>query len=290
MEVNNYKKVQKVLFVILLANLLVAVLKLVVGAIIKSASMTADGFHSISDGSSNLVGLIGIYFASQPEDVDHPYGHNKYETLAGIFISFMLFLAGFRVILGAIGRFREPVIPEVSIASLIALVLTLVVNIFVCTLEYRKGKELDSQILISDSMHTRSDIFISVGVLLTLIGIRLGFPPIIDPIVSLVVAGFIMHAGYEIFKENSGVLVDEVAVDSDEIKNVVMTFEEVKDAHKIRSRGSLNDLNIDLHIQVDASLDVERSHELVHDIEEAIRSRFHRNSEVIVHVEPYKED
>ena len=110
MEVNNYKKVQKVLFVILLANLLVAVLKLVVGAIIKSASMTADGFHSISDGSSNLVGLIGIYFASQPEDVDHPYGHNKYETLAGIFISFMLFLAGFRVILGAIARFREPVI------------------------------------------------------------------------------------------------------------------------------------------------------------------------------------
>lgn len=290
METNNFKKVQQILFIILLANLLVAVLKLVVGSIIKSVSMTADGFHSISDGSSNVVGLIGIYFASQPEDEDHPYGHNKYETLAGLFISFMLFLAGGRVILGAIERFKEPVIPEVTIASLMVLILTLIINIIVSTIEYRKGKELKSQILISDSLHTRSDVFISLGVLVTLIGIRLGFPPIIDPIASLVLASFIIHAGYEIFKENSDVLLDGVAIDPKQIKNIVMSFEDVKDAHKIRSRGGINDLNIDLHIEVNPNLDVEKSHELVHDIEEAIKAKFYENSEVIVHVEPYRED
>lgn len=286
---NNFKKVQQILFIILLANLLVAALKLIVGSIIKSASMTADGFHSLSDGSSNIVGLIGIHFASQPEDERHPYGHNKYETLAGLFISFMLFFVGGKVILDAIGRFKVPIIPEITIASIVVLIFTLIINIVVSVTEYRKGKELNSQILISDSMHTRSDIYISLGVLITLIGIKLGLPPIIDPIASLVVAGFIINAGYEIFKENSDVLLDSVAIDSGEIRDVVMSLEDVKDAHKIRSRGGLNDLNIDLHILVDSKLDIEKSHELVHDIEDLIKENFNRNSQVIVHVEPYEE-
>lgn len=286
---NNFKRVQQILFIILLANLLVATLKLIVGSIIKSASMTADGFHSLSDGSSNIVGLIGIHFASQPEDEQHPYGHNKYETLAGLFISFMLFFVGGKVILDAIQRFKVPIIPEITIVSIVVLIFTLIINIVVSVTEYRKGKELNSQILISDSMHTRSDIYISSGVLITLIGIKLGLPPIIDPIVSLVVAGFIIHAAYEIFKENSDVLLDSAAIDSEEIRNVVMSFEDVKDAHKIRSRGGLNDLNIDLHILVDSKLDIEKSHELVHDIEDLIKENFNKNSQVIVHVEPYEE-
>src|SRR5690554_2303257 len=171
---NNYKKVQGILFVILLANLIVAALKIFIGSIIKSASMTADGFHSLSDGSSNIVGLIGIHFASKPEDESHPYGHNKFETLAGLFISFMLFLAGGKVVLGAIERFKEPIIPEITIESILVLIFTLIVNIVVSVTEYKKGKELNSQILIPDSMHTRSDIYVSLVVLATLIGIKLG--------------------------------------------------------------------------------------------------------------------
>jgi len=200
----------------------------------------------------------------------------------------MLFLASGKIILGAFERINNPIIPEVTIESLLVLIFTLIVNIVVSLVEYRKGKELNSQILISDSMHTRSDIYISLGVLATLIGIKLGLPPIIDPMVSLVVAGFIIHAGYEIFRENSDVLVDGAAVDSDVIKTIVKNFEEVMDVHKIRSRGSISNLHIDLHIEVDPKLDVERSHELVHDIEDAIRENFNKNSHVIVHVEPYE--
>ncbi|NMA01813.1 MAG: cation transporter [Clostridia bacterium] len=287
---NNFKRVQKVLFIILLANIFIAVLKIITGSIIKSASLTADGFHSLSDASSNIVGLIGIHFASKPKDEDHPYGHNKFETLAGLFISVMLFFAGGKVILGAIERFQNPIALEISIESLIVLIFTLIVNIVVSITEYRKGKELNSPILISDSMHTRSDIFVSMGVLATLIGVKLGFPPIIDPLTSIIVALFILHIGYEIFKDNSYVLLDGVAVCSEEIKDVVMSFEDVKDAHKIRSRGSINNLNIDLHIEVDATLDVEKTHKLVHDIEDAIKEKINENSQVIVHVEPYNEE
>jgi len=289
MEANNFKKIQQVLVIILLANLLVASLKIIIGSIINSASMTADGFHSLSDASSNIIGLIGIYFASQPKDKEHPYGHNKFETLAALFISFMLFFVGGKVILGAIERFIEPIALKISIESLIVMIFTLIINVVVATAEYRKGKELNSQILISDSMHTRSDIYVSVGVLATLIGVKLGLPPIIDPIASLAVAGFIIYAGYEIFKENSDVLLDGAAVDSEQIKVVCMSFEYVKDVHKIRSRGSINDLHIDLHLVVNSKLDVEKSHKLVHDIEDAIKAKFNKNSQVIAHVEPYKE-
>lgn len=289
MEKNTFKSVQKVLLIILFANLFVAVLKIVIGAIIQSASMTADGFHSLSDGSSNIVGLIGIKLASKPKDNDHPYGHSKFETLSGLFISIMLFAVGGKVIISAIGRFRNPVMMNITVESLIVLLVTLVINIFVSVIEFKKGKELNSQILVSDSMHTRSDIFVSIGVLVTLIAVRLGLPPVIDPIASLAVSGFIIHAAYEIFKENTDVLVDKSIVDTKEIKNLVMSFEQVKGAHNIRSRGSQNALFIDLHILVEPHLSIEESHNLVHDIEEIIKINVNNNTQVIAHLEPYNE-
>lgn len=289
MEKNNYKEVQKILAIILVANLLVAGLKILVGTIIKSTSMTADGFHSVSDGASNVIGLIGIHFASKGRDKEHPYGHSKYETLAGLFISLMLFIAGGNVILAAIEKFRNPVMPEVTTMSLLALVFTLIVNIVVSNIEYRKGKELNSQILISDSMHTRSDVYISLGVLATLIAIKLGFPIWIDPLASLVVAAFIIQAAYEIFRNNSHILLDGEAIDSEDIREVVMSFEEVKDVHKIRSRSSINIVNVDLHLVVDPELDVEESHKLTHDIEDAIRDKFDENLQLMAHLEPHED-
>lgn len=289
MEKNNYKEVQKILAIILVANLLVAGLKILVGTIIKSTSMTADGFYSVSDGASNVIGLIGIHFASKGRDKEHPYGHSKYETLAGLFISLMLFIAGGNVILAAIEKFRNPVMPEVTTMSLLALVFTLIVNIVVSNIEYRKGKELNSQILISDSMHTRSDVYISLGVLATLIAIKLGLPIWIDPLASLVVAAFIIQAAYEIFRNNSHILLDGEAIDSEDIREVVMSFEEVKDVHKIRSRSSINIVNVDLHLVVDPELDVEESHKLTHDIEDAIRDKFDENLQLIAHLEPHED-
>ena len=179
MKDDNYKKVKQVLWIILFANFTVALLKIIIGKSIKSSSMTADGFHSISDGSSNIVGLIGITLASKPIDKDHPYGHNKFEVMSSLFIGAMLvFIAG-KVVFDALSRFINVVTPNISIGSLIALIITLGINIFVCNYEYKKGKKLNSYILVSDSLHTKSDIFVSVGVLVTLIRIKLGLPSII---------------------------------------------------------------------------------------------------------------
>lgn len=289
MENTNYKKVKQVLLIILFANLGVALLKIIIGNSIKSASMTADGFHSISDGTSNIVGLIGIALASKPIDKEHPYGHNKFEVISGLFIGGMLLFLGFKIIIDAVIRFKNPVTPTITMVSLIVLIVTLLINVLVCTYEYRIGKKLNSYILVSDSLHTKSDIFVSIGVLMTLVGVKLGLPAIIDPIASLVVAGFILHASYEVFKSTIDVLVDTAIIDEDDIREVLKEFKTIKSVHKIRSRGSESNVHIDMHIMVDPNLTVEDSHVLNHNIEDLIQAKINKSAQVIVHTEPYYE-
>jgi cation diffusion facilitator family transporter len=287
---SDFAKVKKILWIILFANLAIAAVKIAIGTIIKSASMTADGFHSLTDGSSNIVGLVGIHFASKAVDEDHPYGHRKFEILAGVFIAVMLFVISGKIVTDGIGRLRSPVVPEFSTVSFILLLMTLLTNIFVSVLEYRKGKELNSPILVCDSMHTRSDIYISTGVLATLLCTRLGAPPIIDPIASFIVAGFILYAGYKIFKDNSGILVDRAAVDTEIIREIALSFEKVRDTHNIRSRGCGNDLHVDMHIMTEPDMSVQESHELIHNIEDRIKREINMNIQLIAHMEPFSED
>lgn len=287
MSYNNLERVKKVLIVILFANIFVAILKIFVGSMIKSTSLSADGFHSLSDGSSNIVGLIGIWYAAKPIDEDHPYGHRKFETLASLFIGGMLTFVGISVLISAVQRFFIPRTPDITLESILALILTLAVNVFVSVFEYREGKKLNSSILICDSLHTRSDIYVSIGVLITLLSIRLGLPAVIDPIASIIVAIFIFHAAYEIFKENSAVLVDRAVVDSEIIKKVVLKFPEVRDVHRIRSRGRNDEIFIDLHIKVDSNDTVEQSHNLIHNIENEMKKEVCENTQIIVHLEPY---
>ncbi|WP_027702569.1 cation diffusion facilitator family transporter [Metaclostridioides mangenotii] len=284
---DNYKKVNQVLSIILFANLGVALLKIIVGSSVKSASMTADGFHSLSDGTSNIIGLIAIFFASRPKDENHPYGHKKIEAIASLIIGIMLLFIAVKIILTAFYNLQNPVELSINALSLIVMVVTLAINIFVSTYEYRVGKELNSQILMSDSIHTKSDIFISIGVLFTLLGVRLGLPSIVDPIVSLAVSGFIINSSYEVLKSSIGILIDRAAVDKSMIKELVFEFNEVKDVHNIRSRGSKNDLHIDMHIMVEPFISVEESHKLAHRIEKEIKTEINTNTQVIVHIEPF---
>jgi cation diffusion facilitator family transporter len=287
MNSNTFKKIKQVLWIIMFANLAVALLKIIIGSMVRSASITADGFHSLTDGASNIIGLIGISLAAKPVDKEHPYGHKKFETMAGLFIAGMLLIIGGKTVIEAFNRFFNPVILYITSESLATLLITLGINIFVCTYEYNKGKKLKSYILLSDSLHTKSDIYVSVGVLATLICIKLGLPPIIDPIASLIVSAFIFNASYEIFKSAGGILVDKAVLDTEKIKEMTLEFEQVKGVHNIRSRGSENDMYIDMHILTEPNLSVESSHELTHAIEMKMRTEINDNLQVFVHLEPF---
>lgn len=286
---NNYKKVKFVLWIILFANLGVAFTKIIVGYLINSTSLSTDGIHSISDGMSNVVGLIGIAIASKPVDKNHPYGHKKCEIVASLFIGGMLLFLGIKTLFNGFNRFTNPQDINITLISLISLLITICINIFVTVYERRKGEEYNSYILISDSIHTKSDIFISVGVLISLIGIKMGLPQIIDPIISIVISLFILGASYEIFKEAIGILSDEAVIEEAEIRKILNSFDEVKDIHKIRSRGCFNEMHVDMHIMIDSNTTTEDAHALCHNIERELKNKINNNCQVIIHVEPYYE-
>lgn len=283
----RYLKIRWILVSVLFLNWGVAAAKLFYGWLIRSASMTADGFHSFSDGSSNIIGLIGIWIASQPIDDSHPYGHKKFETLTSIGISILLFLVCFNVVREGILRFLHPIVPQVNLSSFLVMGITLAINLAVMIYERRTGVVLKSDILISDALHTRADLLTSSSVIVTFIGIKLGYP-ILDPIASLVISGFIAYAAVDILKESSRVLSNGVAIPIGEIKRVVLSIRGVEACHQIRSRGRGDDIHIDLHVLVDPEMDVHRAHHLSYAIENKIKRDFHGVTDVVVHMEPFE--
>ncbi|MFA6130463.1 MAG: cation diffusion facilitator family transporter [Candidatus Omnitrophota bacterium] len=285
----HYQKIRKILFIILVLNWLVALAKIIYGLSSRCSSMTADGFHSLSDGTSNIIGLLGIHFACQPVDKDHPYGHKKYETLFSLVISAMLFILSFNLIKQGWSRLMRPILPQVDITSFVIMIVTLAVNIWVMRYEHKKGKELKSDILISDSMHTRADVFTSFSVIVSLIAIKLGFP-LIDPIITILISLLIGFAAFEIAKESSDVLCDTaVFLDDAKIMDIVLKTKGVRACHKIRSRGRIDDIYVDLHVQVNHNMHIDDAHQISYRIEEAIKSAIPGITDVVVHMEPQED-
>jgi cation diffusion facilitator family transporter len=198
----KFRKIQRVLVYVLILNLTVAFAKIISGNLTGALSMIADGYHSLFDGISNIVGLAGCFLASNPPDRDHPYGHQKYETVASFFIALLLIFVGIEFFQKALNHFLIPSKPEVTGVSFLVMLGTMCINYLVTRYEYREGKLLKSQVLIADSMHMKSDIYVSLSVIISLVAIELGFP-IIDPIVALMISFIILRAGYRIIKESS---------------------------------------------------------------------------------------
>lgn len=281
------RHIRNILLIVLVLNWLVAVLKLVFGHLIKSQSMIADGFHSFADGSSNVIGLFGIWIAVQPKDKEHPYGHNKYETFTAIVISVLLFLVCFNILHDSVDRFRNPLSVKVELSSFLVMIFTMLVNTWVMSYEYRAGKRLNSDILVSDSLHTRSDILTSFAVIVALVATKLGFP-MLDPIAAIVIAFFIAYAGIDIMRHCSRVLCDTAVISEKRIEDICLKVPEVIKCHKIRTRGRADDIYVDLHVLVRNDMHIDKAHELSYQIEDAIKREISGVTDVVVHMEPLK--
>jgi cation diffusion facilitator family transporter len=283
---SHYKEIRWVLYVVWVLNWAVAFAKVLVGIMSKSAGMTADGFHSFSDGTSNIVGLVGIALAFRPKDTEHPYGHKKFETFFSLGIAFLLGIVCFELLQEGVKRLQHPVLPEITVLSFTVMAVTLLVNILVMTYERRKGEILRSDILVSDSMHTRADILTSISVIISFVAIKLGFP-ILDAVVTLVIALFIAYAAYEIIKDSCRVLCDNIVItDVKKIEDIVLKINGVKSCHKIRTRGRPDDINLDLHVQMAPDIHLSAAHKISYEIEKELRENIPEISDIVVHMEP----
>lgn len=279
------QEVKKTLWLVLLLNWLVAFVKLALGYAIKSTSLIADGYHSLTDGISNIIGLFGMRIACQPKDRDHPYGHKKYETFTSVFIAFCLFFICFHILDDSLERLRTAQVPHVNIFSFVVLGMTMVINIVVMFYEYSKGKRIGSDILIADSMHTRADILTSVSVIFAFIGVLLGYA-FLDAVIALAITFFIGSSAVNILRRTSKVLCDTAVIDGREIEAVVLGVPRVKKCHKIRTRGRQDDIYIDLHVLMDDRLPLVDAHEVSSHIEKLIKKSFAGVTDVVVHIEP----
>ena len=254
-EIKNYTvEVRRVLVFTLVLNSVVALAKILYGYYTNSIAMTSDGFHSFFDGISNVVGLVGIWIASHPPDERHPYGHKKFETLFTIIIGVMIFATCFQILRKVYLSFTDDHKAIVTTTSFIIMLITMGVNIFVMIYESRKGKQLGSSFLVADAMHTKSDIYASVAVIMSLFLTRAGYP-YADTIVGIIITFFVARIGYKILKEASDVLVDSVCMDTSAIEFVVNSVDGVRGCHEIRTRGPMNAVCLDLHVLVDDRTD-----------------------------------
>ncbi|MCH9647538.1 MAG: cation diffusion facilitator family transporter [Deltaproteobacteria bacterium] len=279
------QQVERTLKVVLVLNLLVAGTKLLLGLRIRSISMVADGFHSLIDTASNVVGLVGIAMAAQPPDEDHPYGHWKFETLAGLFIGGLLAMTAWEVLRSCFDRLLSGSVPEVSPASLVVMGVTVVINLAVSTYERRKGELLRSDILTADAVHTRSDVYVSLAVIGSLLAAQAGYPQL-DLLAALVITGVIAHSAYLILKQNAGRLTDPALYPAEEIEELALTVPGVEGVHKVRTRHGREGGYADLHIQVRADLPIAEAHAIGHRVTDLLRQEYGLH-DVITHVEPH---
>jgi len=279
------RAVSSVLYRVLFLNLIVAAAKIALGLSTGAVSVLSDGYHSLTDTASNVVGIIGVRIAGAPPDQDHPYGHRKFETMASVGILIFLLLVLREVLSAAWERLETG--GELHVSALTFLVMggTFLVNLAVVFYERRAGKRLSSEVLLADSSHTTSDLMTSLTVIAALIGVRFGYSWL-DPAAALVVAAFIGHACWEIFKQTSGILADRIVIPEEEIREVVKSVPEVIGSHHIRTRGSADFVFLDLHIWMDANMSLDKAHLLSHVVKDRLMVRFPQIKDAIIHIEP----
>lgn len=278
-------EVRRVLLLTLILNVLVVVLKAVVGFWTGSLSLMADALHSVTDSANNVLGLVTNQLASPEPDRDHPYGHQKFEAVGALGIAAFLGIACFEILKGAGERlFFESETVTMNAISLWIMLLVLGINIFVAFYERRVGTRLGSNILVADAQHTMSDIWITITVLGGLIGVWLGVQWL-DIILAFPVALLVIRSGWVVLSANLPWLVDEMAIAPEAIHSVVMQVPGVLNCHSIASRGLLGrQVFIDMHLIVEPT-DILSAHNITEQIEQQIAEAF-GPSRVTIHVEP----
>jgi cation diffusion facilitator family transporter len=279
------RDIRRVLWAVLALNVAVAVAKLLWGLFSGSVAMQADGVHSLFDGASNVVGLIGMWFAARPADASHPYGHAKFETFTAATIALMLAIAAYTVGRGAIDSLQGQGDTRVTWVSFAIMIGTLFVNLGVTTWETRAGRRLRSEVLVADARHTLSDVLVSSGVILSLVLVRFGFEKA-DGVVALFVAVAIAYAALTILRSVGRTLGDAARLPEADIAATAARVEGVLDCHSVRTRGSENCVFVDMHIEVAPDSTIERGHEIAHAVEAELRAKYSEIVDVVAHIEP----
>ena len=280
----------KVSFVTIIGNILLSVMKLIVGFIAHSNAMISDAIHSASDVFSTFVVIIGIKLASKKADKEHPYGHERLECVAAIVLSMVLFITGLGIGATALknitsGDYNNIAVP--GILALIAAIISIISKEAMYWYTRYNAKKIDSSALMADAWHHRSDALSSIGALVGIAGARMGYP-ILDAIASLVICIFIEKAAIDIFKDAINKMVDKACDDETEheMYECVMKNESVRGVDLLRTRTFGNKIYVDIEIRVDGKLTLWEAHAIAESVHDSVETEFSKVKHIMVHVNP----
>jgi cation diffusion facilitator family transporter len=278
--------VQRTLAVVLALNAIVAAVKIFVGVRTGSLTVLGAALESGLDMLNNIIGMVLVAVAARAPDEDHPYGHDKFETLGALGIVGFLSISCFELLregFSALAAQRSP--HHIATPDVVIIVATLVVNVVVVWFERRRGKSLNSAFLLADASHTSSDILVTLMALTSLAVSRVGWPWL-DAVLAIGVALIIAWSGMQILRESIPILVDERAIDAGEIRAVVRGVPEIRDVRDVRSRFTASgQLFAEVTIAVSGESSVDDAHRLADAVEDAIQREF-GTAQVTVHIEP----
>lgn len=287
---NNFQKIaNKVSVITIIGNVVLSVLKLVAGLIAHSSAIISDAIHSASDVFSTIVVIIGIKFASKEPDKEHPYGHERLECVTAIILAMILFMTGLGIGLEALKNIFTADYPKNSpgILAFIAAIISIVGKEGMYWYTRYYAKMIDSDALMADAWHHRSDAFSSIGALIGIGGAKLGFP-IMDSVASIVISAFIAKASYDIFKDAMDKMIDHACDDETEtlIRTCVMENENVMGIDLLKTRIFGNKIYVDVEILADAACTLKKAHLIAREVHNKIEETFPKVKHIMVYVNP----
>lgn len=287
MENNKLKIGLRVSKNTILGNAVLSIIKVSIGFFASSTAMIADGIHSFSDVITTIAVIIGLKLSSKEADKRHPYGHERIESIASLFLSAMLFVVAISIAISGIEHIISGNYSVPGVLAIWAALISIVSKELMYWYTIKYAKILNSSSLKADAWHHRSDSFSSIGSLIGIVGARMGFP-FLDPLVALVISAIIIKVAYDICKQSIGQLIDESA--SEEIildmRRKILNINGVKEINTLKTRQHGNKLFVDVEISVDAKLSVKEGH----DIAIIIHNLIEEDSTVkhcMVHINPY---
>ena len=290
------KGIYKVTIVGSIVNFLLLVFKFFAGIAGHSAAMLADAVHSLSDFITDIVVIVFVRIAGKPEDKGHDYGHGKYETLATAIIGLLLLCVGFGSFWNGASSIytflRGGQLESPGVVALVAALVSIVSKEILYQYTVIQGKKLNSQAVIANAWHHRSDALSSIGTAIGIGGaILLGDHwRVLDPVAAVVVSFFIMKVSVRLLIPCVDELLEKSLPEDveKEIEQTVLSFPGVSQPHHLRTRRIGNYYAIELHVRMDGKITLEEAHSTATAIENKLKEMFGKGTHVGIHVEPTK--
>ncbi len=287
------KIIFRVSIISIIANVFLTILKAVFGLMFNSFSLVSDAIHSLSDVFSTFAVMIGAFYAKKESDEDHNYGHEKYESLAGIFLAlFLMVFAGY-TLSGAIKSFiniieGSNIIHTTNKFALIAALVSIIVKEIMFRFTVREANRIKSPALKADAWHHRSDALSSIASFVAILGTLVGFYWA-DPLGSVVICIFIFKVSADILRESVDQITDKAAPTelTESIRESILENEQVLSVVEIKTRAHASKLYVDVAITVDKNISVYDGHEIAEEIHNYIEEKYIDVLHMNVHVEPH---